>query len=46
MCVLLPGGKLFFYCCLRAVPAAILEDTRAAGLQFVFLREAVLVLAT
>ncbi len=42
-----PGGKLFFYFCLR-VPEAILEEKRAAGLQFVFLRgrETMLVSAT
>lgn len=28
MRVLLPGGKLFSYCCLREVPAVILEERR------------------
>lgn len=48
MLTLLPGGKLFFYCCLREAPAATLEEKRAAGLWFVLLRdrEAVLVSAT
>lgn len=32
---MLPVGKLFFYCCLREVPAGILEESRAAGLWFV-----------
>lgn len=34
----LPGGKLFFYGCPREAPAAILQEKRTAGLQFVFLR--------
>lgn len=34
----LPGGKLFFYGCLREAPAAILAEEKTAGLQFVFLR--------
>lgn len=34
----LPGVKLFFDCCLREVPAAILQEKRAAGLRFVFLK--------